>query len=204
MTSRAAAHSSAETVHGATKTGDELVVDDVSAAIRVSVSGPPPGYQQPRGLTRREVLRLVVAGSTGLALALLGVFPPARRAAATDQTPSTTSTGCYGPSRTGHTLAGTTGCCVCGSAVSSSYCGSDNWHAHHPSGLYEYKLRSPVACGGKNASGSWVTKKNAWLWTLASTGRIWRCSDGHRRLCTSPGDCSAWTLTVCPYQLPLV
>lgn len=152
---------------------------------------PPPGTVIPRevrraraGMARREFMRVAGVAAVGTGLAFAGLFPTARRAYATDLTPSTTWSGCYdGP------FAGSTGCCSCGSSVSTGYCGSDGWHRHHSvlgSGhRSDYRLRLS-SCGGSN---------NSWLWTR--DGTKWRCSDGQARTCTSSG-CSGWSDSVCP------
>lgn len=136
-------------------------------------------------MARREFMRVAGAAVVGAGLAFAGLFPTARRASATNQTPSTTWNGCYdGP------FVGSTGCCACGSDVGSGNCGSDGWHRHHPvtgGGTYVvyYRLRT-ASCGGRNS----------WLWNRSGT--TWRCSDGQHRSCVSGGSCSSWSNSVCP------
>lgn len=129
-------------------------------------------------VNRRGFLRVTTAAMFGAGLALVGFFPTAKRAAATNLTPSTTTSSCYGPP-----YAGSTGCCACGSNVSTFHCGSDNWHDHHSSFGWEWRLRT-TSC----------YSKNAWIWTRGSDD--WRCSDGEYRLCDP--SCSSWYKSVCP------
>lgn len=163
-------------------------------------SNEAPSTRSRSQVTRKEFLRLILAGAIGTGLAAVGVLSPARRAMATHSTPSTTSLGCYGPTRTGHSLYGGTGCCgSCGSIVSSTHCGSDNWARHHNTASYEYRLRQPPVCRGKRSNGTTEPSpgKNAWFWTRSDTGHVWRCSDGHRRPLGSTG---SWSKLVCPYD----
>lgn len=156
--------------------------DQKSAVI--SARADDPNSQPRTGWSRRSFLRLVGAGAVGTAFAFFGALPPARRAEATHLTPKPYAPGyvCYTP------LYGGTGCCDCGSLVSSAHCGSDNWARHHDTASYDYELR-PTSCGG-----SW----NAWKWQRSDTGHWWRCSDGKRR----PLGCGcSYTKTVCPYDL---
>ena len=154
-----------------------------------------------RRATRREFLRLVAGAGVATDLAFVSFMPTARRAYATHQTPSTywpqsATNRCYGPP--GYTLAPGTGCCSCGSDVSDEYCGSDDWHLHHPqttgSTRKEYRLR--LESCGRNTS----NKRNAWIWRVGSTD--WRCSDGEKKVCVNDGggewQCGNWHPTVCP------
>ena len=141
--------------------------------------------------------------ATGLAFASL--MPTARRAHATHRTPldiwewddDGDNPRCYGSP-----FAGNTGCCACGSIVSSGYCGSDDWHKHHPEFpnsdlkiVYDLRLQS---CG--RGEDDPEQRLHGWEWKRGST--IWRCSDGWRKTCVrnSSGDweCSNNSRTVCP------
>lgn len=158
----------------------------------VRADAPPAGYELTgrerrvaRRQTRREFMRVVTVGAVGTGLAFAGLFPTARPAYATHNTPSTTTNGCYA------NTTSSTGCCNCGSYVSSSNCGGDNWHHHHKkyysSTTNWYRLRR-YSCHNKNA----------WFWT--KSGNKWRCSDGKYRVCGSSG-CSSYWKSVCPKNL---
>ena len=173
-----------------------------------SATEPPDGYKpskservRRRRVARREFLRLTVAAGLGTGLAFASMMPTARRASATHETPSTTSDGCYGPTRTGQSLTGNTGCCTCGSVVNSSMCNSEGWHRHHSqTGVtwVKYHRLRPTSCKGRRADGSQVSVgKNSWLWTLEGTSETWRCSDGEYNYCFG-GNCSGWLVSVCP------
>lgn len=163
-----------------------MAIDIVRSDVR------PPGVRRSRehrrwtaDQSRRQFLRLASGAALGAGMAFAGVFPTARPAYATHLTPASTTTGCYGSP-----FAGSTGCCACGSYVSSSVCGPDNWHDHHtraqgPASVY-YALRT-TSC----------RSKNAWFWTRS--GARWRCSDGKYYACAS-GGCSSWTNSVCPVR----
>jgi len=154
------------------------------------------------GMSRRTFIGFFGGAAVGAGLAFVGAFPTARRAKATDQTPSTLSAGCYGPNRTGQPLAGNTGCCSCGSNVSSTNCGSDNWHRHHPvttSQSVTYFVLRLTSCKGKKADGTTAAGKNAWEWDL--NGSIWRCSDGTKQICVMSQGCGSLILSVCPKEL---
>ena len=176
---------------------------------------PPPGHKPSRAqrarrrrVARREFLSLSAAAALGTGLAFASMMPTARRAYATHLTPSTTSAGCYGPTRTNQSLSGNTGCCTCGSVVSSSNCNSEGWHRHHtqsggggcgctPTWTRYYQPRDK-SCLGRRADGTLVTEgKNSWLWTIAGTSETWRCSDGEYKVCTD-GNCGDWIESVCP------
>ena len=185
---------------------------DLPSSIR-----PPAGHRPDkvwrrarRHATRREFIRLVTGASLATGLAFASLMPTARRAYATDETPtdlwSWNENGdnprCHGPTND-PTLdyAGNTGCCACGSIVSSGYCGSDDWHKHHPEFVnsdikVEYWLRNQ-SCGRETPK---QDRLNAWEWKR--DGTVWRCSDGKRRYCVrnSSGDweCSSESKTVCP------
>jgi len=140
------------------------------------------------GIARRELLSLVGRASLATAFALTGVFARAQAAFATDRTPyypyaDDNNNGGYCP---GSPLSGSTGCCECGSYVSSAMCGSDIWHLHHNVSPFDYDLRE-TSCGGYNA----------WRWTKDSDGQKWRCSDGKYKYYTI----STWSNSVCPKQL---
>lgn len=144
-----------------------------------------------RRIGRREFLRVLASAAVGTGLAFAGLFPTTRSVRATDRTPACPySSSCYGGPGD---YAGSTGCCSCGSAVSSTYCGSDSWHRDHSvvaccSTTY-YRLRLD-SCGGENA----------WLWNREGT--TWRCSDGQKKLCIDGDGCGSWTDTVCPKSNP--
>ena len=153
-----------------------------------------------RSVARREFIRLTTQAALATGVAFAAMMPTARRASATHDTPSTESPGCYGPTRTGQSLSGNTGCCSCGSTVRAMYCNSEGWHrsGHSQSGAAwerHYRLR-PTSCKGVDANGNRVTVgRNSWLWTVS--GDTWRCSDGEVKFCWS-GWCGSWERTVCP------
>jgi hypothetical protein len=170
-----------------------MAIDIVRADVRPADARPSREHRRwTADQSRRQFLRLCTGAAVGAGMAFAGVFPTARPAYATHQTPALPlSSSCYGPGN-GRPLAGSTGCCACGSYVSSSMCGSDNWHEHHtraqgPASVF-YQLRT-TSCGGRNA----------WLWTIRGTTRRWRCSDGRYYACAG-GGCSSWTNSVCPVR----
>ena len=165
----------------------------------------PTARRARRRIARREFLQLTTRGGLATGLAFAAMMPTARRAGATHDTPPPeypTSPGCYGPTRTGQNLAGSTGCCSCGSTVRSMYCNGDGWHrSRHPvsgpSWERFYRLRRS-SCKGVDDNGNRVQQgHNSWLWTIAGTSQTWRCSDGEVKFCWS-GWCGAWEKTVCP------
>lgn len=150
----------------------------------------PSGTKVPRaarraqaGLARRDFLRLTTAAAVGTGLAFASVFPTARRAYGDHLTPASLSSACYSE------LVPGTGCCACGSEVSSVFCGPDGWHKHHSEGYSgearNYRLRT-TSCGGT---------ANAWEWDVGGTR--WRCSDGEYQVCYG-ADCGSWVASVCP------
>jgi hypothetical protein len=161
-----------------------MAIDIVRADVRPEGARRSPEHRRwTAQQTRRQFLRLASVAAMGTGMAFAGAFPTARPAYATHLTPSSVYGGCYGG-----TMAGSTGCCACGSYVSSSVCGPDAWHDHHtraqgPASVF-YSLRT-TSCGGRNA----------WYWTRGS--RRWRCSDGRYYACAS-GGCSGTTNSVCP------
>lgn len=158
-----------------------------------SATVPPKGAVIPKKvrrararMARREFLRTTGMAAVGTGMAFAGLFPTARRAHATH--PQTMSDACYGPN-SGQSYAGSTGCCACGSTVSSTMCGGGTWHRHDYAGCggYSYRIRY-TSCGGDG---------NAWYWWRE--GVRWRCSDGQRQYCTTAQcTCGSWGNTVCP------
>ena len=160
---------------------------------------PPDGFVLPRKvrrdrarMARREFMHLTAAAAVGTGIAFVSLFPSAKPARATNLTPSTTSSGCYGPSGGEGSYAGSTGCCSCGSLVNSAYCDTDGWHRHHSisGGLAQYTLRL-TSCDDQPGTGA-----NSWTWSRS--GVLWRCSDGQARSCSPGFPCSNWVDTVCP------
>lgn len=141
-------------------------------------------------VSRRVLLRAISVGGAAIGLSFLEALPPmslARRAHATDLTPSTLQTSCTSISYSG--TPNCSYCSTCCSLIGSSYCGSDNWHKHHQEGSTSYVLRT-TSCNGNNA----------WIWTenvccSSRFGRKHRCSDGKQKIDTFP-----WQTTVCRYQ----
>lgn len=183
-----------------------MKVADLPSAVR-----PPADHSADRSwkrarrrATRREFLRLAAGASVATGLAFVSFMPTARRAYATNETPST-----YWPqSRTdrcyGSTLVSGTGCCKCGSDVSDEYCNSEDWHRHHTQIVdqwikKEYKLRLH-SCGNNLEKDEKHLMLNAWIWRLGSTD--WRCSDGEKKVCIDYNgggwQCGNWNPTVCP------
>lgn len=160
--------------------------------------------RQQRRTTRREFIRLAITAALGTGLAFVSLMPTARRAKATHETPATIWSGCYGPNTSNRVLTPGTGCCSCGSQVSTAFCGSDDWHEHHSEHLgsgygYFYALRDESCGRGRD-------RHNAWLWTVnnpnnPSVHGQWRCSDGLFRVCTPSNGCPSWTPTVCPIKI---
>lgn len=141
-------------------------------------------------LGRREFIRVAAGAAVGTGLAFASLFPTARQAQAHTQAYTSwppDSSNCIGSP-----YAGSTGCCSCGSAVSSIYCASNGWHRHHSvqqgGGTAERQHRPRLtSCNGRNG----------WRWRRS--GNIWRCSDGQARVCTA--SCTPWSNTVCPRQV---
>lgn len=143
------------------------------------------------GVTRRDFIRLATAVGAGITVGLTRLFD--RSAAwATDLTPSTVqSTKCYKCSG----FASGTKCALCGSSVSSVYCGPDNWHDNHTRQTgtcsWRYHKLRLSSCDGKNA----------WKWLTSTWGgsQSWRCSDGQaRHSYPCSGYEGSWFDTVCP------
>ena len=174
---------------------------DMTLASLPSAEQPPTDHamnktwrRRHRQATRRKFLRLTVAAGLSTGLAFASLMPTARRATATHRTPANLWSGCYGPNTDpDDSLAPATGCCDCGSRVSSTYCNSEGWHRHHNSGNNRYDLRE-ASCGGKNA----------WLWTVpqgsVAIRGVWRCSDGKYKIC-SGSNCPNWSPSVCPKKV---
>lgn len=144
------------------------------------------------GRTRREFLRLLANVGVGVAVVSARVFD-ATAAWATHQTPSTEQTSlCYKCSG----FASGTKCALCGSSVSSIYCGHDGWHSQHTvstgSCTYRQHILRLTSCNGSNA---WKWLKSTWGGTSD-----WRCSDGQARTFDdcSGGTWGSWYDTVCP------
>lgn len=158
------------------------------------LADPKARWTPAPGRTRREFLRLVAGVGVGIATVSSRLFD-ASTALATDQTPSTSQDHtCYKCSG----FASGTKCALCGSSVSSIYCGSDGWHNHHSVStgsctLREHKLRL-TSC----------SNKNAWRWFKADWGgsNNWRCSDGEARTYHwCGGYWGSWYNTVCPQAI---
>lgn len=177
-----------------------------------SATTAPAGVVIPRAArrrrakyARRQFLGFVGASAIGTGLAFAGLFPTARPAGAGHA--RTLSEGCYGPNRTSQSLTGSTGCCSCGSSVSSSHCASSGWHRHDTvtSGSTNFKWRlRETSCRGRRADGTLAPAgRNAWKWSCANNSSCtgtWRCSDGQKMSCTITS-CSSWTNTVCPRRV---
>ena len=181
---------------------------DLPSAVR-----PPTEYsvdkswkRAKRRATRREFLRLAAGASVATGLAFVSFMPTARRAYATNQTPST-----YWPQSAtdrchGSPLVSGTGCCRCGSDVSDEYCNSEDWHVHHIQIVdqwikKEYQLRLKSCGRGLHETEEQRRlRRNAWIWRVGSTD--WRCSDGEKKVCTNYDgggwQCGQWNKTVCP------
>lgn len=186
-----------------------ITIDTMHAAVGFS-------HRLETRFARREFLALAVKSAFAIGVGFVGLFAGQRRASA-HTAAGTFSSGCYGPIRTDQALSGSTGCCSCGSNVSSSHCGTDGYHRHHPvvqSGGITVEYRMPrlpsKECRGRvpppNAQGVWPlapTFEDRWNWTLVSGSQsaIWRCHDGQKRTCTSGGGCTTWSKSVCPKQL---
>ena len=181
---------------------------------------PPEGHKpdktwrrERRQSTRREFLQLGTRAGIATGLAFASLMPTARRAYATDETPSTvwlwnddgSNPRCHGSD---DDYAGSTGCCACGSYVAAGYCGTDDWHKHHPEFVNSdikilYELRKD-SCGvrleDEDDEELRKVRRNAWEWDR--DGTIWRCSDGWRKYChrNNSGDwqCTSNSKTVCP------
>lgn len=181
---------------------------DLPSAVR-----PPAGHsvdrlwkRERRRATRREFLRLAASAGVATGLVFVSFMPTARRAYATNETPSTywpqsRTDRCYGRNSV-HSLASGTGCCSCGSDVSDDYCNSEDWHLHHTQNPSQhvkiyYRLRDHSCGRGVEKK---ENRKNAWIWRVSGTD--WRCSDGQRKYCWSNNggqwECESWRNTVCP------
>lgn len=88
-------------------------------------------HRQQRRATRREFIRLTIAAAIGTGLAFVSLMPTARRANA-HNTPHTSTwdqdKGEYCSDN--GSWAGNTGCCNCGSFVSTFNCNSRGWNHH--------------------------------------------------------------------------
>lgn len=160
-------------------------------------------HRQQRQATRREFIRLAVAAALGTGLAFVSLMPTARRAKAHSYT-SRTSTWEeteYCPRRA-NGFAGNTGCCSCGSYVSTFNCDSQGWHHHHTisstylGSNFRYKYKQERRCG---TTENRIGFRYAWLWNRNDVN--WRCSDGKVKVCWvgRGAGCSGWQDTVCPY-----
>jgi hypothetical protein len=171
----------------------ELRVVDLPSAANYPEEGTVA--RQVRGararLARREFMRVAVGAAVGTGLAFASLFPSARAAQAHLRTWPFWGLGsdnCI----LGGGYAGSTGCCACGSLVSSTYCADNGWHNHHSeqqgggTAVREHRIRE-TSCNDRNA----------WIW--ARGGTSWRCSDGQRRVCTA--SCGAWANSVCPWRV---
>ena len=109
-----------------------MKLTDLPSAIR-----PPDEYKagrewrrSKRQTTRREFIRMITTASLGTGLAFASLMPTARPARATHNTKTSTYQESVYCSDNG-SFVDDTGCCDCGSDVSSKYCDSDDWHRHH-------------------------------------------------------------------------
>lgn len=161
---------------------------------RSNPGGPTPPTRRVDFLmsdfNRRHFLKLIMAAGTGAGMAIIGWLPPTRHARAS-HSPYTVQETC---SNVSYASTGScTGCSRCCSDVSSTYCGSDNWHRHDAVSIggdtVDYRLRM-TSCNGNNA----------WKWTVSDCcsgrkNRRYRCSDGQKSI-----NGGAWVDTVCPHQ----
>ena len=151
--------------------------------------------RQQRQTTRRHFIRLVIAAAIGTGLAFASLMPTARQAVAHNTSKTSTWRQSQYCSKSSRGFAGNTGCCNCGSHVSTFNCDSQGWHHHHTFTTF-----------GTNLSYRYIQKtrcntKYAWLWRR--NGINWRCSDGIVKVCwVGRGSaCTGWQKTVCPYAL---
>lgn len=150
-------------------------------------------------LDRRRFLRLAGAAATGVGLAVLGVLPPMRKAKAGHTTYDIWNLPCNSTVTGYYNNLGA--CASCGpSDTDPGFCASNNWHRHDTvavgGGFFvQYDVREN-SCNTRNA---WKWKKTACC--SGRKSRVFRCSDGRRRVDppdAPPGD---WVPTVCPHQL---
>lgn len=136
-----------------------------------------PGVHSPirEGTSRRRFLGGVAAVSTALALAALGIFPPAREAFADgyDVWTSTTTGPCgSGGYAVNHNCS--PGCgpsAVCSGGSNGTCCNTNVWHCTGGDGCAgpnQYSLR-PNEC--------YQSFYDAWMWKCSSTLK-YRCHDG--------------------------
>lgn len=154
--------------------------------------------REQRQATRREFIRLTVTAALGAGLAFVSLMPTARQARAHNPRTSTYQQTEYCSTSRRRGFAGNTGCCNCGSHVSTFNCDSQGWHHHHTKTALgtnlRYQYKQQARCHDEELSGRY-----AWLWRR--NGVNWRCSDGIVKVCWvgRGGGCSCWQDTVCPY-----
>lgn len=156
-----------------------LSVDDLvefsgkrpSAAIPARRDGLPRD-----GRTRREFLRYIVAAGSGTAIAMFGIFPQAREAAAAC-VPDGSGNGCWiAGSCNGIGYSNCTSCCC--SPICTACCTTDKYHKNNS---YPYYIRYDEC---HNIGGGGSFGPDGWIWHVCTTGctggkkKKYRCHDG--------------------------
>jgi len=156
------------------------------AGVATASRKPPPKQAgtQTGGVSRRSVLRTMVASGTVLGFTALGAFPAARRA----YSDGYDIKGLPCPS-----YAANHECSPgCGPSQVSSVCNSSGWHKTGSSNPWYWTLE-PNDCYGGWADG-WIWGYYASACAGCAGGVDYRCHDGRTHYCAE--QCSSW-ITIC-------